>query len=94
MRDEVVEVTFSVTDPLAVLPVIDAPVEIFSEQKSGRQVRWIARDGDSSIEQTVGDWQGVHSIRKRPARLEELFIACTRGADSVANNSSLQSSVV
>ena len=32
MRDEVVEVTFSVTDPLAVLPVIDAPVEIFSEQ--------------------------------------------------------------
>jgi ABC-2 type transport system ATP-binding protein len=94
MRDEVVEVTFSVTDPLAVLPVIDAPVEIFSEQKSGRQVRWIARDGDNSIEQTVGDWQGVHSVRKRPASLEELFIACTRGADSVANNSSLQSSVV
>jgi ABC-2 type transport system ATP-binding protein len=86
MRNEVVEVTFSVTDPLAVLPVIDAPVEVLSEQKSGRQVRWIARDSESSIEKTIGDWPGVHSIRSRPASLEELFVACTRGGELVSPN--------
>jgi len=81
MRNEVVEITFSVTDPLAVLPVIDGPVEVLSEQKSGRQVRWIARDGNGSVEKTVGDWPGVHSVRSRPASLEELFVACTRGEE-------------
>ena len=81
MRNEVVEITFSVTDPLAVLPVIDGPVEVLSEQKSGRQVRWIARDGNGSVEKTVSDWPGVHSVRSRPASLEELFVACTRGEE-------------
>ena len=81
MRNEVVEVTFSVTDPLAVLPVIDGPVEVLSEQKSGRQVRWIARDRNGSVEKTVNDWPGVHSVRSRPASLEELFVACTRGEE-------------
>ena len=81
MRNEVVEITFSVTDPLAVLPVIDGPVEVLSEQKSGRQVRWIARDGDGSVEKIVSDWPGVHSVRSRPASLEELFVACTRGEE-------------
>ena len=84
MRNEVVEITFSVTDPLAVLPVIDGPVEVLSEQKSGRQVRWIARDSDNSIEKTICDWPGVHSVRSRPASLEELFVACTRGEVSLS----------
>ncbi len=79
MRNEVVEVTFSVTDPLAVLPVLDAPGEVLSEQKSGRQVRWIARDRDNSIEKKILQWPGVHSVRSRPASLEELFVACTHG---------------
>jgi hypothetical protein len=86
MREEVVEVTFSVSDPLAVLPGVKGPVEVLSEQKSGRQVRWIARDSDRdrSIEKTIGDWPGVHSVRSRPASLEELFVACTRGDKSLS----------
>ena len=87
MRNEVVEITFSVTDPLAVLPVLDGPVEVLSEQKSGRQVRWIARDNASTIEKTISDWPGVHSVRSRPASLEELFVACTRGEESLSGAS-------
>ncbi len=82
MRNDVVELTFSVTDPLAVLPVVERNVEVLSEQKSGRQVRWIALSGDDSVEKTVSDWPGVHSVRSRPANLEELFVACTRGSKS------------
>ena len=84
MRDKVVELTFSVTDPLAVLPVIERPVEVLSEQKSGRQVRWIALNSNGSIEKTVGNWPGIHSVRSRPASLEELFVACTRGSKTLS----------
>lgn len=80
LRDEIFEVTFSVADPLAELPVSVTPIEILSEQKSGRQVRWIIRGSASALESEVNDWPGAHSIRVRPATLEELFIACTRGA--------------
>ena len=80
LRDEIFEVTFSVEDPLAELPVSNAPIEILSEGKSGRQVRWIVRGFDSQFENEINDWTGVHSVRCRPATLEELFIACTRGA--------------
>ena len=79
LRDEIFEVTFSVTDPLAELPISEAPIEILSEQKSGRQVRWIIRGFDSVIEKEISEWPGVHSVRCKPATLEELFIACTRG---------------
>ena len=79
LRNEIFEVTFSVTDPLAELPVSETPFEILSEQKSGRQIRWIIRGFDSAIENQITDWPGVHSVRFKPATLEELFIACTRG---------------
>ena len=80
LRDEIFEVTFSVTDPLTELPESESRIEILSEQKSGRQVRWIIRGFDTTIESEIDDWPGVHSVRSRPATLEELFIACTRGA--------------
>ena len=80
LRDEIFEVTFSVADPLAELPVSVTPIEILSEQKSGRQVRWVIRGSASALESEVNDWPGAHSVRVRPATLEELFIACTRGA--------------
>ena len=79
LRDEIFEVTFAVTDPLAELPLIKAPIDILSEENSGRQVRWIVRGFDSAVESEIDDWPGVHSVRFRPATLEELFIACTRG---------------
>ena len=80
LRDEIFEVTFSVADPLAELPDSVSPIEILSEQKSGRQIRWIIRGFDSAFESEINDWTGVHSVRVKPATLEELFIACTRGA--------------
>ena len=79
LRDEIFEVTFSVTDPLAELPTTETPIEILSEQKSGRQVRWVVRGFDPTIENEISEWPGVHSVRVKPATLEELFIACTRG---------------
>ena len=79
LRDEIFEVTFSVTDPLAELPTTETPIEVLSEQKSGRQVRWVVRGFDPTIEKEINEWPGVHSVRIKPATLEELFIACTRG---------------
>lgn len=80
LRDEIFEVTFSVADPLAELPASVTPIEILSEQRSGRQIRWIIRGSASALESEVNDWPGAHSVRVKPATLEELFIACTRGA--------------
>ena len=79
LRDEIFEMTFSVDDPLAELPVSESPVDVVREQKSGRQVRWIIRGSNAEIENEISQWPGVHSVRRKAATLEELFIACTRG---------------
>ena len=71
--------TVSVADPLAALPFIGGTTEILSEHKMGRQVRWVLRGFDPTVERSLADSPGVQSVRSRPATLEELFIACTRG---------------
>jgi ABC-2 type transport system ATP-binding protein len=78
LRDQVSEVTIGVADPLAALPLMPG-VEVLSEQKSGRQVRWVIRGFNATHEQGIAAWPGVQSVRSRPATLEELFVACTRG---------------
>lgn len=79
LRNEVFEVTIGVADPLAALPEISGSAELLSEQKLGRQVRWVIRGFDPTQERAIAEWPGVQSVRSRPATLEELFVACTRG---------------
>lgn len=79
LRDEVHEVTFSLVDPLSAIPFLNGPVEVLSQQQEGRQVRWITRGFDNVAQQAVAAHPGIQSIRSRPATLDEIFIACTRG---------------
>jgi ABC-2 type transport system ATP-binding protein len=79
LRDQVFEVTVGVADPLAAMPEIGGTAEILSEQRMGRQLRWVVRGFDPTQERAISEWPGVQSVRSRPATLEELFVACTRG---------------
>ena len=79
LRDQVFEVTVGVADPLAALPEIRGSAEVLSEQRMGRQLRWVVRGFDPTHERAILAWPGVQSVRSRPATLEELFVACTRG---------------
>ncbi|MEQ1825278.1 MAG: ABC transporter ATP-binding protein [Pirellula sp.] len=79
LRENVCEVTFGVDDPLAAIPVLNGSAEVLSHQQKGRQVRLVVRGFDDRDHESVGGWPGVHSLRKRPATLDEIFVACTRG---------------
>lgn len=79
LREDVSEVTYSLSDTLTAIPVISDTVEILSHQQDGRQVRWIARGLDQTQLDAMAAWPGVSSLRSRPATLDEIFVACTRG---------------
>ncbi len=79
VRELFSEITFSLVDPLAVMPYLGNEVEILDQRQDGRQVRWIARGCDDPSMDALALWPGVSNIRQRPATLEELFAACTRG---------------
>ena len=79
LRDEVQEVTFTLADPLGAIPYISGPVEILSQQQEGRQVRWITRGLDADSHLALAGHMGIQNVRSRPATLDEIFVACTRG---------------
>lgn len=79
LRDEVCEVTFGMDDPLSAIPVLSAAAEVLSQEQKGRQIRWIVRGFDAPHRKEIEAWPGVHSVRSRPATLDEIFVACTRG---------------
>jgi ABC-2 type transport system ATP-binding protein len=86
LRQNTYEVTLTVSDPLAVLPLVPEPAKIMKEQKNGRQIQWIVHGFSSGLEVALSSWSGIQSVRTRPATLEEIFIACTRGGSSVQNS--------
>ncbi len=79
LKDSVSEVTISLDDPLIALPRLSNNIEVFSEQSSGRQRRMVVRGFDSVAQDALEARPGVIGLRTRPASLEEIFIACTRG---------------
>jgi ABC-2 type transport system ATP-binding protein len=81
LRESVFDVTISISDPLAALPSLSQDAEMLQERKEGRQVRWIVRGFTDQHEQTLSAWPNVLSVRARPATLEEVFVACTRGIE-------------
>jgi ABC-2 type transport system ATP-binding protein len=81
LRESVSEVVVSMSDPLAVLPTIEPPAELLSEAAEGRQRRLIIRGFDDD---TRNDWAaraGVANMQARHASLDDIFVACTRGAE-------------
>ena len=59
-------------------------IEVLSEQSSGRQRRMVVRGFDQAAKELLEARPGVLSVRSRPASLEEVFIACTRGSVAAA----------
>ena len=80
LKDTISEVTISLDDPLIALPRLSGNIEVLSEQASGRQRRMIVRGFDHAAKELLEARPGVLSVRSRPASLEEIFIACTRGS--------------
>ncbi len=80
IKGSISEVTVSLDDPLIALPRMTDSVEVLSEQSSGRQRRMVVRGFDQAAKELLEARPGVLSVRSRPASLEEVFIACTRGS--------------
>jgi len=79
LKETASEVTITLVDPLTALPVMQAPTQVLSEQIEGRQRRWITRNFGEEQQSELEALPGVLSVRTRPATLDELFVACTRG---------------
>ncbi len=79
LKDSVSVMTVTVADPLTALPTLAAPTELLSEQNEGRQRRWMVRGLTPENLADLESRPNVISVRTRPASLEELFVACTRG---------------
>lgn len=84
LRETVSEVTVSFEDPLAELPQLPQPAQVFSDQTEGRQRRMLVR---GMTDESIEHWKarpGVSGVRKRNATLDELFAACVRGRAVIA----------
>ncbi len=90
LRDTVSEVTISLDDPLTVLPTLDSPAEILSEETEGRQRRMVVRNFGDSMREQLQSRSGVTCVQVRNASLDELFVACTRSNRRNNANSSVQ----
>jgi ABC-2 type transport system ATP-binding protein len=64
---------------LAALPTFSSSVEVLSEENEGRQRRWVVRGFTGEDQSLLESRSSVVSVRRRPASLDELFVACTRG---------------
>ena len=83
LREDVSEITISLDDPLTTLPLATTPTKILREERSGRLVRWIVQNWIEAQQAILENLPGVQSVRARPATLEEVFVACTRGGRTI-----------
>lgn len=78
LRDSVSELTVTMHDPFAALPSFE-PTEILSEEIHERQRRYVVYNFTEQQKSQLESLSSVASVRIRPATLDELFVACTRG---------------
>lgn len=79
LKDEISELTITLSDSITALPIPAPPVQVLSESAEGRQRRWMVRNFGPEQVSELERRPGVVAVRSRRASLEELFIACTRG---------------
>jgi ABC-2 type transport system ATP-binding protein len=91
LRDSVHEVTVSLSDPLISLPQVEPPAELLSEETEGRQRRFVIRGEIEPVKELWSSRAGVTAVQSRPASLDELFIACTRGETNLAGSATADS---
>ncbi|MFY8199185.1 MAG: hypothetical protein ACOVLE_00840, partial [Pirellula staleyi] len=73
------------------LPRIEGPTELLSEETEGRQRRFVVRGDAQHVLKLWEGRTGVQQIQARPATLDELFVACTRGIPSKLESDGKQS---
>lgn len=87
LKDSICMVTVTLSDPLIAIPDPASPAKILAEISEGRQKQLVVQgDGDAAASQ----WRespGILAAESRPATLEELFVACTRGDGKYARRS-------
>ena len=79
LKESICAVTVTLSDPLAALPTLTSSAEVLSEQNEGRQRRWMIRGFSEEDQALLESRPSVLSVCRRPATLDELFVACTRG---------------
>jgi ABC-2 type transport system ATP-binding protein len=84
LKDTISEVTINVEDPLLSLPELPAPAEVLGEETEGRQRRMVVKGFTHDMQHGLASHHGVQGVKDRPASLEELFVACTRGIGAIA----------
>ena len=92
LRESVSEVTISCNDPLVTLPNLSSQMNVLREESDGRQHRWFVENLTPEAISILEKSFGVVSVRSRPATLEELFIACTRGTSPASFEAKADSS--
>jgi ABC-2 type transport system ATP-binding protein len=92
LKDSISMVTVSLSDPLIALEDPPEPSRILAEITEGRQKQLVVRDDGHSAADFWRKASGVLSADCRPASLEELFVACTRG-DSLYKRQVVEGSI-
>lgn len=90
LKASMTQYTVSLDDPLVTLPEIPQPAEVFCEESSGRQRRIVVRHSSAETDAMLRASPGVDRVETRPLSLEEIFIACTRGACSADRDESVK----
>jgi ABC-2 type transport system ATP-binding protein len=84
LKDSICMVTVSLVDPLIALPDPAAPAKILAEITEGRQKQLVVQGNGKEAAELWQSCPGVAKAVSRPATLEELFVACTRGDSKYA----------
>lgn len=79
LKDTVVQVTVSCTDPLISLPPLEPPAQVWQESLEGRQHRFIVRNFTGDEQARFASLAGVNTVEVTKLSLDEIYTAAVRG---------------
>lgn len=82
LKDSVTELNINLEDPLIALPTLPDEAEVLCEETYGRQRRMVVRHYAPEMRELLTSRPGVSGVTEQSLSLEEIFIACTKGARS------------
>jgi len=83
LRESITEVTLSLSDSLASIPLIPSTSTVLSDVAIGRQRRLVLTNFGEQEAQILQESPTVLKLNQRPIGLEDLFAACTRGSGQI-----------
>lgn len=79
LKEQVQEVTLTLSDSLSSIPLISPPAEVLSDRANGRQRKLVIRNFSAELDGELRDSPYIQNVSAQSASLEELFAACVRG---------------